>query len=67
MSRNNYNDSKCSSAVEALYKCCDAMYAAADKRGERKEVGSTACPVREIVQRKMKGIPKGQLAEEMKG
>ena len=57
MSQHNYDQSKCHHTVVALYKCCDAMYTAADKagKGDLREGGtSTACPVREVVRRKMK-------------
>jgi hypothetical protein len=48
--------------VEALYRCCDQFYKAVDKQAvtnlagvERPEVvKSTACPIKSVVDRKMK-------------
>lgn len=62
LSRNSYNQAKCEQYVEALYRCCDQFYKAVDKQSvtnmagvERPEVvESTACPIRSIVERKMK-------------
>lgn len=55
LTRNNYNEVKCQSAVQALYKCCDAMYAQAARDGKSMdEAKSTACPVKSVVDRKLK-------------
>jgi hypothetical protein len=57
LQRNNYNDAKCHSYVEALYRCCDKMYRDAEKAGKSAdEAKSTACPVRSVVERKMKAM-----------
>lgn len=45
----------------ALYKCCDAMYTAAEKSpggsGKKGEgTTSTACPMRDVVRRRMRGM-----------
>jgi hypothetical protein len=45
--------------VEALYKCCDNMYKTADKEGGDVPK-STACPIRSVVERKMKAIQEGK-------
>ena len=58
LSRNSYNEAKCTSYVEALYKCCDAMYTQAERNGKGGETKSTACPVRDVVKRRMKSIGK---------
>ncbi|ORX37042.1 hypothetical protein BD324DRAFT_579898 [Kockovaella imperatae] len=59
LSKNNYNESKCASYVEALYRCCDTMYKKAEKEGKSAdEAKSTACPMREVVSRRMKSITK---------
>ncbi|ORY24595.1 hypothetical protein BCR39DRAFT_500027 [Naematelia encephala] len=55
LSKNNYQQSKCDNLVESLYKCCDKMYRAADKEGKDVgDTGSTACPLRSVVTRKLK-------------
>ena len=64
LSRNSYNQAKCEQFVEALYRCCDEFYKAVDKQSvtnmagmERPEVlESTACPIRSVVDRKMKQL-----------
>ncbi|KAK8858911.1 hypothetical protein IAR55_003142 [Kwoniella newhampshirensis] len=53
LTRNNYNESKCQSAVRDLYSCCVEMYRSAEKEG-REMGGSTACPIRSVVERRMK-------------
>ncbi|WVR06654.1 hypothetical protein IAU60_003686 [Kwoniella sp. DSM 27419] len=53
LTRNNYNESVCASYVESLYRCCSEMYARAEKDG-RGVSGSTACPIKSVVERKMK-------------
>ncbi|WVQ65455.1 uncharacterized protein L199_003631 [Kwoniella botswanensis] len=58
LTKNNYNESACSSYVEALYRCCQKMYESTNDN----ESKSTACPIRSVVERKMKRIEaeKGQ-------
>ena len=56
--KNNYNESACSSYVESLYRCCQKMYIQADKEGKQlnEETKSTACPIRSVVERKLKRL-----------
>ncbi|WWC71111.1 uncharacterized protein I206_105064 [Kwoniella pini CBS 10737] len=57
LTKNNYNESACSAYVESLYRCCQKVYQDADKSGKRiEESPSTACPIRSVVERKMKRI-----------
>ncbi|WVW85088.1 hypothetical protein I302_107125 [Kwoniella bestiolae CBS 10118] len=57
LTKNNYNESACSAYVESLYRCCQKMYAAADREGRSAEESkSTACPIRSVVERKMRRI-----------
>ncbi|KAJ9114516.1 hypothetical protein QFC20_001389 [Naganishia adeliensis] len=66
LSRTSYDQSKCEAYVAALYRCCDNFYKAVDKQAvtnlagqERPEVvESTACPIRSVVERKMKQLEK---------
>ncbi|KAI9634616.1 uncharacterized protein MKK02DRAFT_16672, partial [Dioszegia hungarica] len=55
----NYNEAKCQSYVAALYRCCDTMYRDAEKRGVgAEEAKSTACPIRSVVERRIKRMEK---------
>ncbi|OWT35719.1 hypothetical protein J008_06491 [Cryptococcus neoformans] len=55
--RNNYDESKCQSQIFALYKCCLNMYQTTEKEGT-KPPESSACPLKEIVERRMKRFEK---------
>ena len=60
LSKHNYSESACQSYVESLYKCCDRMYREAEKRGKSPEQAkSTACPIKSVVDRKMRVMGKG--------
>lgn len=59
LTRANYNEQKCASYVDALYKCCSGMYAAA-KEGGGEIPKSTACPIESVVNRRMKAMAKNQ-------
>ncbi|GAA97069.1 uncharacterized protein L969DRAFT_54333 [Mixia osmundae IAM 14324] len=65
LSRNSYNQERCQSSVTALYKCCAEMYeregggdgsARRRGKGEKGDAGSTACPLRSVVLRKLKDL-----------
>ncbi|GFZ50479.1 hypothetical protein JCM24511_08236 [Saitozyma sp. JCM 24511] len=59
LSKHNYSESACQSYVESLYKCCDRMYREAEKRGKSpEEAKSTACPIKSVVDRKMRTMGK---------
>ncbi|WVO18626.1 hypothetical protein L204_106345 [Cryptococcus depauperatus] len=55
--RNNYDEFKCQAQVEALYRCCLKMYRNAE-RDNSKAAQSTACPIKEIVERRIKRFEK---------
>ena len=50
LQKENYNETKCASYVDALYRCCAKMYA----QGTSHEGKSTACPIQSVVERRMK-------------
>jgi hypothetical protein len=66
LSRTSYDQAKCEAYVAALYRCCDKFYKAVDEQSvtnlagqERPDVvASTACPIRSVVERKMKQLEK---------
>ncbi|KAK1925913.1 hypothetical protein DB88DRAFT_485577 [Papiliotrema laurentii] len=55
LSRNNYNEAKCTAYVDSLYKCCRDMYAAAQQPGGQVPK-STACPIESVVNRRIKAM-----------
>ncbi|WVQ84248.1 hypothetical protein IAT38_006400 [Cryptococcus sp. DSM 104549] len=57
LTRNNYDESRCQSYVEALYRCCSEMYKTAERDGS-KVPESTACPLKDIVERRLKRFEK---------
>ena len=59
LTRYNYNEQKCSSSVDALYKCCAEMYRVAKEHGGEVPK-STACPIESVVNRRMKSRAKAQ-------
>jgi hypothetical protein len=59
LSANSYNEAKCQNYVNNLYKCCMGMYRSAESKGMSSEDAkdlSTACPIRSVVERRMKRI-----------
>ena len=48
LSKTNYNEAKCQSAVQALYECCEAFY---DKYGE--DAKTPSCPTASLLRLKM--------------
>uniref|UniRef100_A0A060SXR7 Cx9C motif-containing protein 4, mitochondrial n=1 Tax=Blastobotrys adeninivorans TaxID=409370 RepID=A0A060SXR7_BLAAD len=47
--KNNYDETKCTKLVDALYRCCDNYY-----KNNGHETKPTACPMPDILARKMK-------------
>ncbi|KAI1076731.1 DUF1903-domain-containing protein [Whalleya microplaca] len=54
LGRNNYNESKCSHLIDALYECCDAFYR---KHGD--DATSASCPKANLLRLKMKQRQEG--------
>ncbi|KAJ8297178.1 Cx9C motif-containing protein 4, mitochondrial [Rhodotorula toruloides] len=52
MISNAYQQEKCGSAIRNLYECCAQFY---DKKGDKAEPPD-ACPLPEILQRKLKDL-----------
>ncbi|BGP04459.1 Cx9C motif-containing protein 4, mitochondrial [Rhodotorula toruloides] len=52
MISNAYQQEKCDSAIRNLYECCAQFY---DKKGDKAEPPD-ACPLPEILQRKLKDL-----------
>ncbi|OTA81693.1 hypothetical protein M434DRAFT_401280, partial [Hypoxylon sp. CO27-5] len=49
LTKNNYNEAKCSHLIDALYECCDAFY---QKYGD--SATSASCPKASLLRLKMK-------------
>ncbi|KAH8784066.1 hypothetical protein BGZ57DRAFT_884614 [Hyaloscypha finlandica] len=49
LAKNSYNEAKCRSQVDALYKCCNAFYA---QNGD--DAKSASCPKASLLKLKMK-------------
>ncbi|PMD56004.1 uncharacterized protein K444DRAFT_617100 [Hyaloscypha bicolor E] len=49
LAKNSYNEAKCRSQVDALYKCCNAFYA---QNGDNAK--SASCPKASLLKLKMK-------------
>ena len=54
LTRTNYNEQKCQDYVDKLYKCCRDMYAA--DSDSSKDAKSTACPIKSVVDRRIKAM-----------
>ncbi|KAF7884510.1 uncharacterized protein EAF02_004846 [Botrytis sinoallii] len=49
LAKNNYNEEKCRSQIDALYDCCNAFY---EKNGD--DANSVSCPKANLLRLKMK-------------
>lgn len=49
LAKNNYDERKCQSVVDALYECCQAFY---QKQGD--DATTTSCPKSDLLRLKMK-------------
>ncbi|KAF7860766.1 hypothetical protein EAF04_008284 [Stromatinia cepivora] len=49
LAKNNYNEEKCRSQVDALYDCCNAFY---EKNGD--DAKTVSCPKANLLRLKMK-------------
>jgi len=49
LTKNNYNEGKCQSQIDALYECCNAFYA---KNGEN--ASTVGCPKASLLRLKMR-------------
>ncbi|KAI1209470.1 DUF1903-domain-containing protein [Annulohypoxylon truncatum] len=49
LTKNNYNEAKCSGFIDALYECCDAFYR---KHGDN--ATSASCPKASLLRLKLK-------------
>lgn len=60
LTANGYNESKCTKAIDALYKCCKEFY---EKNGP--ELQSVCCPKFNLLQRKLEQRKLGKIDAEL--
>ncbi|KAK7050602.1 Cx9C motif-containing protein 4, mitochondrial [Favolaschia claudopus] len=56
LNKNTYAPEKCDNKLRELYTCCQTMYEKAE--GQTVQPNSTACPMRNVVERWMKDHPR---------
>ncbi|KAH7017847.1 hypothetical protein EDB80DRAFT_706117 [Ilyonectria destructans] len=54
LTRNNYNDAKCQTAIKALYECCEVFY---ERNGD--EGTTPCCPKPNLLRLKMQQLREG--------
>lgn len=55
LTKNNYNEAKCQSAIKALYECCGAFY---ERYGD--DATTVSCPKPQLLRLKLEQLKEGK-------